>query len=256
MSKYRGLSPILRHGLESFEHGVFHFLDDTELGRKFSLLHIDHSVELILKEKVQRIGESIFRRDGKTISVHEAYSILSSKHISIPEKPRLEDLHDFRNIVQHKGLTPDQHTADFYVKEAYRFVRRFLHDELGLELDSYIPRPHLRVMEGAERGELKNRLLEAEAVFASGAYEMAIISAFTALEIAVRNKVGYEKPSPLVSLVRRFLDEGKVDTAVWNKFKHVTRIRNKAAHTGGGISKEQAREALDYLIDVIDALPH
>ena len=36
-------SPMLRHAFESFEHGLLHYLEGTELGRKFALLHIDHA---------------------------------------------------------------------------------------------------------------------------------------------------------------------------------------------------------------------
>jgi hypothetical protein len=153
MSDFKGLSPMLRHALESFEHGVFHYLDGTELSRKFALLHIDHAIELILKEKVAQTGQSIFRKDGKTIGIHEAYSALESKNVTILEKPRLEDLHDFRNIVQHKGLTPDEHTTEFYVTEAYRFMKRFLTEELGIRLASILPRPYITAMEGLEPGK-------------------------------------------------------------------------------------------------------
>jgi len=261
MYNVKGMSPILRHALESFEHGVFHYLDDTEIGRKFALLHIDHSIELILKEKVARLGQSIFKKDGKTIGVYDAYTILENHSISIPEKPRLEDLHDFRNIVQHKGLTPDEHTTEFYITVAYNFVKRFLHDEMGIELDTYLPRPYIRAMEGLEpeegklADEVKRRLLDSEQLFSSGAYEMAVISAFTGLEIAIRNKFKDSKPSPLVNLFRQLVDEGKVDENVWARFKHVTQLRNKAAHTGGGISREQAREALNDLNGIVDILP-
>lgn len=261
MSNVKYMSPILRHALESFEHGVFHYFDNTEIGRKFALLHIDHSIELILKEKVARLGRSIFKRDGKTIGIYDAFSILENHNISIPEKPRLEDLHDFRNIVQHKGLSPDEYTTEFYITEAYNFVKRFLHDEIRIELDVHLPHPYIRAMEGLEpegiklADEVQRRLLDSEQLFSSGAYEMAVISAFTGLEIALRNKFKDSKPSPLVILFRRLVDDGKVDKNDWARFKRVTQLRNKAAHTGGGISREQAREALNDLNHIVDILP-
>jgi uncharacterized protein YutE (UPF0331/DUF86 family) len=261
MYNAKGMSPILRHALESFEHGIFHYLDDTETSRKFALLHIDHSIELILKEKVIRLGQSIFKKDGKTIGVYEAYSILENNRVLISEKPRLEDLHDFRNIVQHKGLTPDENTVGFYVTEAYKFVKRFLHDEMEIELDTCLPRPYKRAMEGLDTeksifaDEVKRRLLDSEKLFSSGAYEMAVISAFTSLEIAIRNRFKDSKPSPLVNLFRQLVDEGKIDENDWASFKRVIMLRNKAAHTGGGISREQARQALNDLNAIVDILP-
>ena len=107
MPDSKGLSPILRHSLESFEHGVFHYLDNTELGRKFALLHVDHSIELMLKEKVVRLGQSIYRKDGKTIGAHEAYTALESSNISVPEKPRLEGFPPASEILSSiKDLRP------------------------------------------------------------------------------------------------------------------------------------------------------
>lgn len=256
MPDFKGLSPMLRHSLESFEHGIFHYLDTTELGRKFALLHVDHSIELILKEKVVCLGKSVYKKDGKTIGIHEAYTALEGSGVSIPEKPRLEDLHDFRNVVQHKGLTPDEHTTEFYVNEAYRFVKRFLHDELGLQLDAYLPRSYTKAIEGIETeeekagGNVNKRLSEAEAVFAAGAYESAIVSAYIALERAVRSKL-YDDRQPLTVLLERLVDEGHISNRAQKRLMLITDLRNRAAHTGDRISRKQAQETLNTLKAII-----
>lgn len=261
MPDFKGLSPMLRHALESFEHGVFHYLDGTETSRKFALLHVDHAIELILKEKVAQTGQSIFRKDGKTIGVHEAYSALASKGVSIPEKPRLEDLHDFRNIVQHKGLTPDHHTTEFYVTEAYRFMERFLSEEMGMALGSFLPRPYVMTMEGVEpervalSEDVARRLDQAERLFSYAAYESAVISAFVALEIAVRGRPA-DRTTPLNRLVETMMKSGELDKVIWRKFRAITDLRNRAAHTGDRVSAEQARETLSFageLAEVVTA---
>jgi hypothetical protein len=252
-------SPMLRHAIESFEHGVLHFLDGTDLGRKFALLHIDHAIELILQEKVARIGHSIYRKDGKTIGVHEAYAVL--QNVAIPEQPRLEDLHDFRNIVQHKGLTPDALTTEFYVGEAYRFIKRFLNDELSVTISSCLPHAYIRAMEGDDLDnagiieEVRRKLIDAEQLFSSGSYEMAVVSSFVAMEIAVRKLFSFDRPTPLVSHLRYLVDLGKVDASLWVNYKNAAALRNKAAHTGGGISRADARKAIDDIHGLIDALP-
>jgi uncharacterized protein YutE (UPF0331/DUF86 family) len=252
------ISPILRHALESFEHGVLHYLEGNELGRKFALLHIDHAVELILKEKVARIGKSIFRKDGKTISIHKAYESLMN--VEIPEKPRLEDLHDFRNIVQHKGLTPDPQTTEFYVTEAYSFLKRFLLDELGITVESTLPRAYIRAMERTEADEsqlmdeVNRRLRDAEKLFSAGTHEMAVISAFVALEIAVRHIIREQEPIPMINILRRLVDSGQMDKPTWQRFKEAAAIRNRVAHTGGGISKEEARSAINKLNGLIEEI--
>jgi len=258
------LSPMLRHALESFEHGILHYLDATELGRKFALLHLDHSIELVLKEKIASTGRSIYRKDGRTISVHEAYGALSNT--SIPERPRLEDLHDFRNIIQHKGLTPDEHTTEFHVTQAYKFIKRFLKDELGVDLSAYLPHSLVVAMEGLEAGheelteEAKRLLGAAERAFSSGDYATAVFSGFTALEITARDRGGMTKdgipfPLSLLDLMDSYATTGVIDDAVHKKFAYVRRLRNMAAHTGAAISRDRAREALDYSSQIIDALP-
>jgi len=136
-TEYDGLSPLLRHALESFEHGMEHFQEGSDSGRKFSLLHIDQAIELLIKEKLVRLGKSIYKGDGTTINIHEAFSSIT-RELAIPERPRLESLHDLRNNIQHGGLSIDTFTADYYVTEAYKFVSRFLADELGLKLQEYL----------------------------------------------------------------------------------------------------------------------
>ena len=259
MPDFKGLSPMLRHALESFEHGVFHYLDGTETSRKFALLHVDHAIELVLKEKVAQTGQSIFKKDGKTIGVHEAYSALAGKGVSIPEKPRLEDLHDFRNIVQHKGLTPDEHTTEFYVTEVYRFMKRFLDEEMGMALGSFLPRPYVMTMEGVEpervalSEDVARRLDEAERLFSYAAYESAIISAFVALEIAIRGKAE-DRTTPLNRLVETMVKSGELDRVTWRKLRAITDLRNRAAHTGDRVSAEQARETLSFARELAEVI--
>lgn len=152
------LSPMLKHALESIEHGLVHFLDGTETGRKFALLHLDHGIELAIKAEVVRQGHSIYQKEGRTIGFHQALDLLPCG--STPERPRLEDLHDFRNIVQHKGLTPDESTTDFYVKEAFAFICRFFKDALEIDKDrkDKLPNIHcLRLARPAACGLLRFR---------------------------------------------------------------------------------------------------
>lgn len=171
-------------------------------------------------------------------------------------------MHDFRNTIQHKGLTPDAHTTNFYVNEAYNFVKRFLRDEINLNLASYLPYTYIKTMENIEQDktslpeEIRQILLESERLLSSGAHEMAVIAAFTGLEIALRKKTKVQTPSPLVNLIRQLVDSGKFKQIDWDILKRITHLRNRAAHTGGGISTTQAREALNELERLIYVLPN
>jgi len=135
------LSPLLRSAFEVLEHGLWHFLrSNTSVDMKFALLHVDQSIELLLKERVRRGGQSIYKNPKETITIWGAYEILDGKlNCKIPEKPDLELLHEERNSIQHKYANPSAEDAAFHVANALRFVERFVKEELDLDLVDYVP---------------------------------------------------------------------------------------------------------------------
>ena len=134
------LSPLLRSGFEVLEHGLWHFLrSTTTTDMKFALLHVDQAIELLLKERVRRGGQSIYKNPKETISIWGAYDILDAKlNCKIPEKPDLELLHEERNNIQHKYANPSAEDAAFHVENALRFLVRFTKDELNLDLGDHV----------------------------------------------------------------------------------------------------------------------
>lgn len=135
------LSPLLRSAFEVLEHGLWHFLrSNTSTDMKFALLHVDQAIELLLKERVRRGGQSIYKNPKETISIWGAYEILDNKlNCKIPEKPDLELLHEERNNIQHRYANPSSEDAAFHVENAVKFIDRFTKDELGLDLAQYVP---------------------------------------------------------------------------------------------------------------------
>lgn len=172
-------SPILNHAIESFEHGLQHYLDGTPRSRKFALLHIDQAIELVLKERAVQLGKSIYKSDGTTLTIHETFSSL--KQLSIPERPRLEELHDLRNTVQHKGLTPDSDSTRFYVEVAYNFFKRFLDHELNTPLDQAIPTTYRALMEGQPVIETSEVITILQSALRADSPAEKILTGFTAL---------------------------------------------------------------------------
>jgi hypothetical protein len=111
---------------------------------KFTILHVDQAIELLLKERVRKGGRSIYRNPKETISIWEAYKILTEElNCQIPEKPDLELLHEERNTIQHRYANPNPEDTAFHIEAALKFIRRFVKDELGLDLASYISAEHL-----------------------------------------------------------------------------------------------------------------
>jgi hypothetical protein len=134
------LSPLLRSAFEVLEHGLWHFFrSDTTTDMKFALLHVDQAIELLLKEKVRAGGKSIYKNPKETISIWTAYEILTNDlGCRIPERPDLELLHEERNSIQHKYLNPSPEDAAFHVDRAVKFVKRFLKDDLQLDIADFV----------------------------------------------------------------------------------------------------------------------
>ncbi len=139
------LSPLLRSAFEVLNHGLWHFFrSNTTADMKFALLHVDQAVELLLKEGVRAGGKSIYKNPKETISIWRAYEILNDElHITIPEKPDLELLHEERNSIQHKYANPSPEDAGFHIEKAMQFIRRFTKDELKIDLKLFVSSEYL-----------------------------------------------------------------------------------------------------------------
>lgn len=139
------LSPLLRSAFETLEHGLWHFLrSTTTTDMKFALLHVDQAIELLFKEKVRSEGKSIYKNPKETITIWGAYDILEKElACKIPEKPDLELLHEERNSIQHKSSNPSPEDAAFHIEKAMCFIRRFLKEELNLNIRDFVPAEYL-----------------------------------------------------------------------------------------------------------------
>jgi hypothetical protein len=100
----------------------------------------------LLKERVRLGGKSIHKANNpkETISIWGAYDILTKElNLAIPEKPDLELLHEERNNIQHKYANPNSEDAAFHVGNAMRFIRRFVKDELKLDIKEHVSSEYL-----------------------------------------------------------------------------------------------------------------
>ena len=105
---------------------------------KFALMHVDQAIELMLKERVRAGGKSIYRNPKETVSIYGAYYLLKELKVDIPERPDLELLHEERNNIQHKGANLSSDDAAFHVDRAFAFIRRFVKDELKLDIKDHV----------------------------------------------------------------------------------------------------------------------
>ena len=138
-------SPLFRSAVEVLEHGLWHFFrSDTTVDMKFAIMHVDQAIELLLKERVLRGGKSIYKTPKETISIWKAYEILEKDlACTIPERPKLEMLHEERNSIQHKYANPSPADAVFLIEGAFAFVERFMMEELDAPIDDHLPSAYI-----------------------------------------------------------------------------------------------------------------
>jgi hypothetical protein len=250
-------SPMFMHAVESFEHGLEHYLDGSEKGRKFALLHIDQAIELLLKEKVVQIGKSIYKSDGSTLSVHETFGSL--KDLKLSERPRLEELHDLRNTIQHKGLTPDASSTQFYVEIAYEFFKRFLYEELSVDCNTCLSSKHRALMEGHP----PDVSMDAKASFenaqrAQSPLEM-ILGGYGALSLAARclDTDRPENPSIRRAFRKVAIAKGEKMEPISKRLDLVHSLRNRVVHSAYVATIDEALAFLETtkeLLQFIGAL--
>jgi hypothetical protein len=144
-TKVTKLSPLVRSAFEVLNHGLWHFFrSDTSEDMKFALLHIDQAIELFLKERVRVGGRSIYKNPKETITIWGCYDILANQlQVAVPERADLELLHEERNNIQHKYSNPSLEDAGFHIDKAMQFIRRFIKDELKLDIKEFVSSEYL-----------------------------------------------------------------------------------------------------------------
>ena len=239
------------HACESFEHGLEHFLDGSERSRKFAILHVDQAIELFLKEKVVQLGKSIYKTDGTTLTLHETFSSL--KTLDIPEQPRVEELHDLRNTIQHRGLTPDVGTTEFYVEIAYEFVKRFLSGELNTPFEGVFAAKYRALMEGLPLPgtEVVSKALERARKARSPAE--TILMGYTALDRAASlvEDRALGKPGFRRSFRKAAAERGANVQHVGALLTTIMSLRNRVVHSAYEPTDADAREFLQAATELL-----
>lgn len=267
------LSPLLKFALESFEHALEQYMKDTEKSRKFSIMHCDQAIELILKDKLRSLGESIFKANSRTIDYHDALNELTNhKGIHIPEKSDLQLIHDLRNIIQHIGATVSKEQADFYIKIGYDFVKRFLKDELRTELKDHLESRYYKIFEPvlSEQIKLAKSRLEAvaETYLASPQDKEShdllamLLFAYRDLEIEALNLaadlgLARAKAINLRDAVNFLLrQENRISKRDYENFEKLRSIRNLVIHTDKVPSIDELKDFLQIANELLEKIKH
>lgn len=246
------LSPLINFAIESFELAIEQYQAGAEKNNRFCILLCDQAIELILKEKVRDLGESIFKGGGRTLDYFEATTLLmKNKGIKIPEFPDLELIHDLRNNIQHKGASVSKSQAEYYMKLGFAFIKRFLKDELNNDLKDLLDKKYYRIFEpeeevqGYELVEVKEHVRVPTA--SKSEPISAILTEYRNLEIdmsTAMKKLGFHAKytREMVKILSR---QGYLDGKDLVLYQKLNSMRNTFAHTESVPSQAD----LDYFLD-------
>lgn len=133
-------SPLFISAMELLGHAVELFEQKTAKKNKFIVLHLSNAIELLLKDMVIDLGDSIFENNGKaTINIWSAFRVLESHGMTFPKKPQIEILIDDRNIVQHKFGYPSEESVVYYLDIVVDVFRDCISQRYGAEFDDIAP---------------------------------------------------------------------------------------------------------------------
>lgn len=129
-------SPLFISSMELMGHAVELLELDDDKKNKFIVMHISNAVELLLKDMVIDIGQSIYESNNKnTIVVWKAFSILESQGIKIKQRPNIEMLIDDRNVIQHKFGYPSRESVLYYIDFVVDLFRECMQNYYSIEFD-------------------------------------------------------------------------------------------------------------------------
>ncbi|TRX30428.1 hypothetical protein FNW52_20235 [Flavobacterium sp. ZT3R18] len=265
-------SPLFQSSFDLFSHSIEHFNLGTERDRKFVIIHLANSVELIFKDLMLDLGLSIYKNPKETVTITGAMETLSKeKNITIPHLNKLELLIDERNALQHRYGFPNELTTIFYMEATYSFFKEFLLENYNLDieivLEDFLQEDDLAIFKlrsVTTQTEL-DKLNKLTKIHPIG----ALLSAYAYLEgkmneirETIQNQIAGDERDLRMYIFRyfnpdsvaRLMTEYNVDISENTKRKlfEFRNIRNQVAHGREGVG---SKEVIEFITMVKDLEP-
>lgn len=250
-------SPLFTGALELYAQAVELYASKRQRNYKFAIMHLANAVELILKDALLDLGQSIYKHPKETIGIWDAFRLLDQHGVTVPRKPHIELLIDDRNTIQHRFGFPDDQPTFYYIDEVGKFLRQFLADRYGLnfgdEVPNYLDTKYLPLIGLAATPKAKITAM----------FELspatAVVEAYRDLEGRLLSFTpGKEQelpPSLARKLLPRIIDalvKGKFLTDEGpQKFDQLAKARNAAAH---GKPDQNWKQAIDLYLSFLPSL--
>ena len=248
------MPPMLRQALNALRHGLEHLAVGSPEDRAFAFEHFDQAAELLLKEKVRQLGDSIYRGGHESIGLYDAKKRLDQHHVPVPAWADVEVMHERRNVAHHVGDVPDEDTTKVYLNAAMPFFEGFLRDQFGYDLDHILENAGVS-LPGKPLKPVDKLLAEARRTVNTQP-RMSIMTASTAVEIVARPLAKHpdERSLPIKEVGRRLVQSHLWTQQDFQKFEQFLQIRNRAAHGPEDPSRTEATFAVEAAKEWVDKL--
>ena len=120
---------------ELLEHGIDHFLNETDFDRRLAIISIDNALELAIKTYISRNLRvfNIKRKDFNNIKqdfskLLDLLSRIAPDKINDNEISNIEYYHNLRNNLYHEGIgiSVDKNIVKSYGEDIIRFISTLL----------------------------------------------------------------------------------------------------------------------------------
>ena len=251
-------SPLFQSAMELLGHSYSHFNGDKEIDRKLVILHLANAVELILKDLVLDLGESIYKGPKETITIHGCIKTIVEKGEEIPFLNKIELLIDERNALQHRFGSPNELTAIFYMNIAQDFFKEVLsrhYDQDLEEVMSQFADPtdfDLMIMGKTTSDNELDQLKKLSKVHPLGAL-LSVMTYFERKIISFYEVVGvdedYRRRPAWAIISHRSLERFSLSIPhdLRKKLDETRRLRNLAAHGRREPSKQDVLKAINAI---------
>lgn len=251
-------SPLFQSSMELLGRSITHFNGGEELDRKLLILHLANAVEILFKDMLLDLGESIYKNPKETVTVTGSIEMLKAKGVSIPFLNKIELLIDERNALQHRFGSPNELTAIFYMSIAEDFFKDVLRNHYKKDFDSVIAEfarqedlLAFRMRTPLNESELENlrklsRIHPLGALLSAMSYLERRIDGFET-EIGLRPEMRMSAGSAILSDI--FLREVGVEfpEELSTELNEIRTIRNLAAHGRKDPTKQDADKAIGVI---------
>lgn len=249
-------TPLFTSALELYAHAVELCATKRPRDLKFAILHLANAVELLLKDALLGLGESIYENPKQTISIWEAFKRFDKLSVTVPEKPHLELLIDDRNTIQHRFGSPDELTTFYYLDAVTKFLKQFLNERYALKFEDVVPEylaaEYLPLIglapAGAEATEAK---IKARLDVAPPA---AVLDAFNDLYTKLTKlilAVGMPAVTDDEKVIEALMEAEYLPADALEKFQLLRQVRNAAAH---GRSDQDWNQAIQLYHDLVEGV--